>query len=558
MFVSINKKIIYSILFFFLITSVIFVSTFYIVYGSKVQEEQLSNMQRNQQFVNMLLKNINLYKELRDISENNKNIHISKSLQEELQSQKSEESQIKQISIEQSRINEANKSYNDRYAAVQYSIRIVSIGALLIAFFIVILWVLIRSWILHPINKISSISSLVAEGDLNQRIEINKNSIFIDELDYLTLTFNQMLDNLESFIAEVKNKEAFLQALIDSIPDGIRVIDKDYNIVVANQAYYEQVGQKQRKCKKCYQASQNLSAPCPENTFLCPLREIMQNKQNNVKVVQQFHAFPNRHLYIKSAPLNISTGEQYIVEAIRDLSEDINFSHQQKLSSMGFLSTSIAHEIKNHLGALRIITERLLDKYYADKPDDNEEKKHIILIYNELLACINVPDRLLKLSRNTNNNNQIINCNESLLDVVSLLDFEAKSKGINIILEQPSTPLAILGNDADFKMLAINLILNAINASDAGGVITIDLSINRNKAIIKFQDTGIGIAADKLTRIFDPFYSEDRSQESKGNGLGLSIVKSIVDKFKGKIVVTSEIGVGSCFQVSFPQIKALA
>lgn len=556
MFISINKKIIYSILFFFLLTSLIFISTFYMIYGKKVQEEQLSNIQRNQSYINLLLKNISLYKELRDIVDGNKNIHISNSaLKNEIFSPNNEESQIKQISIEQARVNEANRNYTDRYAAIQYSIRIVSIGALLITFFIIILWILIRGWILRPINKISAITSLVAAGEFNQRIELVKNPIFVDELDYLTKTFNQMLNNLENVIAEVKYKEAFLQALIDSIPDGIRVIDKDYNIIIANKAYYEQVGPKFSKCKKCHQASQKLNNPCPENSILCPVREIIEKEQKSVKIVQQFCAFPNRHLHIKAAPLNISQNDQYIVEAIRDLSEDINFSHQQKLSSMGFLSTSIAHEIKNHLGALRIITERLLNKYYVDKEDDCEEKKHITLIYNELLSCINIPDRLLKLSRNTSDNNQEINCQENLRDVISLLDFEAKSKGINININSPASPILITGNEADFKMLAINLILNALKATDAGGEINVELTSSNNNIIIHFKDNGVGISADKIKRIFDPFYSGYNNKEDKGNGLGLSIVKSIIEKFNGKISVHSEVNIGSCFTVSFPKNK---
>lgn len=65
---------------------------------------------------------------------------------------------------------------------------------------------------------------------------------FTDELDYLIITFNQMLDNLQNVISEVKEQEAFLQALIDSIPDGIRVIDENYNIIIANKAYFKQVG----------------------------------------------------------------------------------------------------------------------------------------------------------------------------------------------------------------------------------------------------------------------------------------------------------------------------
>ena len=247
------------------------------------------------------------------------------------------------------------------------------------------------------------------------------------------------------------------------------------------------------------------------------------------------------------------------MEAIRDLSEDINFSHQQKLSSLGFLSTSIAHEIKNHLGALRMILERIIDKFYSDKDDNSEEKKNILMIYNELVNSIAVPERLLKLSRATTDNSQEINVIQSIQDVISLMDFEAKSHGISIEFSVPTKEIIINGNDADFKMAVINITLNAIKAMDSKGILTISVKQNKNKyTTISFNDTGIGIAPENMSRIFDPFFSGGHDLSKNGTGLGLSITKSIVEKCGGSISVSSTLGAGSCFTLSFPPIKKLA
>ena len=80
----------------------------------------------------------------------------------------------------------------------------------------------------------------------------------------------------------------------------------------------------------------------------------------------------------------------------------------------------------------------------------------------------------------------------------------------------------------------------------------------KKNVLISFNDTGIGIAPDKINRIFDPFYSGDNASDKKGSGLGLSIAKSIVEKSGGKISVSSTLGAGSCFTVSFPAIKTIA
>lgn len=556
MFVSINKKIIYSILFLFLITSFIFVSTFYIVYGNKIQEEQLYNIQRNQQYIDLLYRNINTTREFRTLLTEHPQIKIEESLKKSILS--SEESQLTELSHAKKQISQTNQSFDNRYRAIQISLQVLGISAILLIISIILLGYLITRWVLNPINKISAVSEAVSRGNLKMRIEQAQASKFKDELDTLTLTFNQMLDKLENVIEEVKDKESFLQALIDSIPDGIRVIDKNYNIIIANQAYYKQTGNKTNKKLKCYEASQHLDHPCNHETYLCPLHAILNNKEKNVRVVQQFSSHPQRHLSINAAPLTHYTKKGYIVEAIRDLSDDINFSHQQKLSSLGFLSTSIAHEMKNQLGALRIILELLNDKFYHQKPETAEDKKLVNILHAELLNCIEVPERLLKLTRGAQTGSQTTESISSIQDVISLLDFEAKSKGVTINFTHPNKSIFININETDFKMVCINLILNALKAIDSGGTIEISVIHSGSKIAINFADNGVGIPEQNLNRIFDPFFSEGRNNEDKGSGLGLSISKSIIEKSGGKISVQSTSGKGSVFSLSLPQIKNVA
>ena len=206
-----------------------------------------------------------------------------------------------------------------------------------------------------------------------------------------------------------------------------------------------------------------------------------------------------------------------------------------------------------------MILERLLDKNYADKDDGAEDKKSLIMIYKELVRCIDVPERLLKLARSVEDSTQQIDVKTSITDVIQLLDFEAKSKGITIELHSSADGVVIRGNDADFKMVAINIIMNAIKAMDADGVLSINIKQDKIGDVnISFSDTGIGIPPENLNRIFDPFFSEGHDDAKKGTGLGLSIAKSIVEKSGGTISVSSTVGVGSCFTLSFPSIKNLA
>ena len=130
---------------------------------------------------------------------------------------------------------------------------------------------------------------------------------------------------------------------------------------------------------------------------------------------------------------------------------------------------------------------------------------------------------------------------------------------MTINLDCQDDTLAFKGNEADFKMIALNLILNALNAMTAGGHLNIKIfRPSPRKVNISFCDTGCGIAAEKLEQIFEPFYTDSESRSTQGNGLGLPIVKSLATKYKGTINVISTPGCGSEFTLSFPAIKNLA
>lgn len=557
MFFSLNKKFIYTITLFFIFTAVIFVYTFYIVYGNKIQEEQKSTILRNQQYLELLYENINLRKDLYQVILSGHESLVSKENIKIIRGNNNLEEKQAELSREQQRTAQIVQNYDERYQAITEGIRLVLASSFLIILSMLLIWYLMQRLVLTPINKLAAVSRLVSSGNYNSRIDMSAKHLFQDELDDLSHTFNQMLDNIQSSIKQIKNQETFLQSIIDGIPDGIRVIDKDGNIVVANKEYYRQIGN-YANCigEKCYTSSQKRSDFCSPSMFTCPLHEIMNKDAANVKVIQQFANATGRHLAINAAPLYIDGQKTYIVEAIRDLSEDIHFSHQQKLSSLGFLATSVAHEMKNHLGSIRIIIEGLLTKFHNTSDDTSEEKKYLTLISDELNVCIGVPERLLKLAQFSSDTNQDIDCISGINDVLALLDYEAKHNGVNIEFKHPKNELHIRGSEGNFKMALINLIQNAFKAMPNGGNLKIETHKKRSEIEIKITDDGIGIPADKLNRIFEPFYTEgNNSARSRGTGLGLSIVKSIIENFHATINVTSEENKGTCFTLNFPNVE---
>ena len=196
MFFSLNKKFFVAILAFFLLFSAIFIVIFDGIVGKKIRAEHSNIITRNQYVIDLLNENIDLRKTLRDIAPSIQSNTLATALrqkQEELNKER--------------RINEdLNQNYDENYATLTESLRIISLGAILTMASLIILWFLLRRWVTAPLDKLTILSIAVANGDFSQRLKIKK-GYSTDEFDVLMTTINFMLDNIENNINEIKQKE---------------------------------------------------------------------------------------------------------------------------------------------------------------------------------------------------------------------------------------------------------------------------------------------------------------------------------------------------------------
>ncbi len=541
MFFSLNKKFFFTFLVFLLISTGIFVIIFDNVIGQKIRTEHTNIISRNQYVIELLNENITLRKKINQL-QTDAPLHSTERLTE-----KQEE-----LTRERNLNEELNKNYNENYATLQESLKIISFGALLTLFSLIILWFLLRRWVLSPIDRLTELSANVANGNFTNRMPSPERK-FTDEFDTLSQTVNFMLNNIEKNINEIKEKEVFLQNLIDALPDAVRIIDEDYNIILSNKTYTDYIHKKYfYQSTTCFGAyDDKTTCPCSSSQYICPLQKLKKSRYENIKII---HNVNNRPLSINSAPILLNN-KFCIVESIRDLSENVIYSHQQKISSLGFLATSLAHEMKNNLGAINLILDGILQKYYTSENDTTEEKKYLEMISAQIKECINVPERLLKLSRNTEQTSDTFNVTDNINDILSLLDYEIKHKGISLTKSFSNIKEVLIGNETDFKMIILNLTQNAINAMPNGGSLEIKTNTTKNHLNIEIKDNGCGIPEANIKRIFEPFYSTSAEINKQGTGLGLAIVKNLIAKFNGTINVTSKENVGSCFQISFPRMQ---
>ena len=225
MFFSLNKKILLTILTFFLLSAAIFVFFFDNTIGKKIRNEQTNLITRNQYVIELLNENISLRQKLEKLQPENK-----------MQSAANLDQKKEELSRERKLNEELTQNYDESYAAIQESFRILGLSAFLTTLSLIILWILLKKWVVTPVDRLTSLSIDVANGDFSKRLDI-KEKHFTDEFNTLMHTVNFMLNNIEHNINEIKEKEIFLQNLIDALPDAVRIIDEDYNIVLANKAY---------------------------------------------------------------------------------------------------------------------------------------------------------------------------------------------------------------------------------------------------------------------------------------------------------------------------------
>ena len=182
---------------------------------------------------------------------------------------------------------------------------------------------------------------------------------------------------------------------------------------------------------------------------------------------------------------------------------------------------------------------------------DNEIKIYLEKAYKQLVESVKTPERLLRLAQFSEDENIKIDTSAAIKDMILMVDYDAKRHGISINTDLRDE-LYVYGNEADFKMIILNLAQNAIKAMPDGGSLNISAQSVKNKVVINISDTGIGISQEQLKHIFEPFYSANKK---KSSGLGLAIVSSLIERFKGRIKVKSKLGRGTTFEVSNPLVR---
>jgi hypothetical protein len=236
-----------------------------------------------------------------------------------------------------------------------------------------------------------------------------------------------------------------------------------------------------------------------------------------------------------------------MVRSLQSAKRELHESHEKqiqqasKLATIGELAASIAHEIRNPLAGIGAAVEVLSENR------DPHEREIVSEIRRQITRLNNTLRELLDFSRQREADVAPCEVGELIRPMLALVRPDAQKQQVRIV-EEIAPDLPPIAVDAgQVQQALLNIMLNGIQAMPAGGTLLVGANVIDGTLRVTVRDTGVGIAAENLAKIFSPFFTT----KHQGTGLGLAITRSIVEKNQGVIKVTSQVGHGTTFTLEF-------
>jgi len=371
----------------------------------------------------------------------------------------------------------------------------------------------------------------------------------VSELDRSQTAMLYMVEDLNRQTTEIKESQKRVKIIVDSIDTGVLIIDaQSRKIVEGNPAAAKMIGLPLEKIvgRVCHKFV------CPTEVNKCPVLDLGQKVDHSEKVL--INAKGEKIPVIKTAfPVTLD-GRKHILDSFVDITKLKEAESQlkdaqekvvksEKLAAIGQLAASVAHEIRNPLGAMKNVL------YYFNMLDlgktDADIKENLDIMNQEIVHVDHIITDLLEFARVKKPTLREENINQIIKETLNRIK---TVPNIEITTELDDKAPNIEADALQVQQVFYNMVQNAMQAMEKGGRIKIETKLAGDFLEASFADTGPGIAKENLAKIFDPFFST----KAKGTGLGLSVCKSLIEGHKGMIDVESEVGKGTTFKIKFP------
>ena len=390
--------------------------------------------------------------------------------------------------------------------------------------------------------------------------------------------FGDLLRDREEYLCRERHVE-LIESIVDSlflsIRDWVLIIQPDFKIVDANEAFLDSMGMTKGDVigKFCHEISHQSSHPCNGECFECPVKESL-DKGEVVHAIHE-HLDHNQQIHyceVAAVPLRDREGNiELILEIHHDITDELGkrveektlslkrdlarLVHEDKMIALGRLVASAVHEINNPLAGINSLARLMheeLETVNLKRASKEQFKYYLNLISTESARCSSIVSNLLSFSRQRKVEHHAFQLNDLIENVFHLCKHKMELQQIRWCLDLADELPQLVGDPGQIQQCLLNLIFNAIEAMPAGGNLTVTTQwdANKNQVRLEVKDEGVGIPDEMLSQIFEPFFST-KSQD-KGVGLGLSVVYGIVKEHGGSIYAQSEEDKGSSFVIRFP------
>jgi signal transduction histidine kinase len=223
--------------------------------------------------------------------------------------------------------------------------------------------------------------------------------------------------------------------------------------------------------------------------------------------------------------------------------------HRERLSALGNLAAAVAHEVRNPLNAISMGLQRLKMEFQPD--EDRDQYSHLTeLLLGEARRINSIVEQFLSLARPIEIKAEALPVQEVLKELAALQESHARESNVRIqVITAPNLP-PLTADPSHLTQVLLNLMLNGLQAMPQGGTLTLEAKMSNGNFLIAVSDTGTGIGAENLRRMFEPYFTT----KTKGTGLGLAISRRIIESHGGTLTVSSEVGQGSRFEIALPLI----
>ncbi|MFA7227540.1 MAG: ATP-binding protein [Melioribacteraceae bacterium] len=402
------------------------------------------------------------------------------------------------------------------------------------------------NYIVKPISKLRESVTHIAEGNFDERIEIDENA---DEINSLAEEFNKMSEKLQMYERFNLNKILYekkkSELIIESMNEPVLMVDENFNIVLSNKTFNESFRNQlfdlqtiKKLISSTEEAGKRNKPADSDGLFLKDDTIQVKDAEGNQK-------------YFKVIAASLEIPESELQGTVIVFNDITKYQELDRMKSE-FIA-KVSHELKTPLTSLGMALGIIEDKVVGELT--NQQNELVASMKEDYERLNKLVYEILELTKLESNIGRIkfekFEAHKLAEHILKKFSILARESNISLLIQDDSDHLMINGSYDNIISAIENLVSNSLRFTPNGGEINVRFSKSEENLMIEISDTGIGISPDNLKKIFDKFIQIDDTAPGS-LGLGLSIAKEVIELHNGEIKAFSDLGQGSTFQIKLP------